>query len=41
MIIYVFAEPPAFQVLPSLRRLKQRVLAAGRGEYDAVFMSGR
>lgn len=33
-------EPPAFQVLPSLRRLKQRVLAAGRGEYDAVFMSG-
>ncbi|KAI4340486.1 hypothetical protein MLD38_025315 [Melastoma candidum] len=33
-------EPPAFEVLPSLRRLKQRVAAAGRGQYDAVFMSG-
>ncbi|XP_062017516.1 4-diphosphocytidyl-2-C-methyl-D-erythritol kinase, chloroplastic isoform X1 [Rosa rugosa] len=33
-------EPPAFQVLPSLKRLKQRVLAASRGQYDAVFMSG-
>ncbi|XP_071706925.1 4-diphosphocytidyl-2-C-methyl-D-erythritol kinase, chloroplastic/chromoplastic-like [Rutidosis leptorrhynchoides] len=33
-------EPPAFEVLPSLKRLKQRVLAAGRGKYDAVFMSG-
>lgn len=33
-------ETPSFQVLPSLKRLKQRVLAAGRGEYDAVFMSG-
>ncbi|KAL3530122.1 hypothetical protein ACH5RR_009444 [Cinchona calisaya] len=33
-------EPPAFEVLPSLKRLKQRVLAAGRGQYDAVFMSG-
>jgi hypothetical protein len=35
------AEPPAFEVLPSLKRLKQRITAAGRGEYDAVFMSGR
>ncbi|KAI3775980.1 hypothetical protein L1987_45740 [Smallanthus sonchifolius] len=33
-------EPPAFEVLPSLKRLKQRVVAAGRGKYDAVFMSG-
>lgn len=33
-------EPPAFEVLPSLKKLKQRVLAASRGEYDAVFMSG-
>ncbi|XVF47218.1 hypothetical protein PTKIN_Ptkin03bG0091800 [Pterospermum kingtungense] len=33
-------EPPAFEVLPSLKRLKQRVTAAGRGQYDAVFMSG-
>lgn len=33
-------EPPAFHVLPSLKKLKQRILAAGRGEYDAVFMSG-
>lgn len=33
-------EPPAFEVLPSLKRLKQRVVAAGRGQYDAVFMSG-
>lgn len=33
-------EPPAFQILPSLKRLKQRVLAASRGQYDAVFMSG-
>ncbi|KAE8711414.1 4-diphosphocytidyl-2-C-methyl-D-erythritol kinase [Hibiscus syriacus] len=30
----------AFEVLPSLKRLKQRVTAAGRGQYDAVFMSG-
>lgn len=36
-----FAEPLAFEVLPSLKRLKQRITAAGRGEYDAVFMSGR
>ncbi|KAK1382728.1 hypothetical protein POM88_020463 [Heracleum sosnowskyi] len=34
------AEIPAFEVLPSLKRLKQRVIAAGRGQYDAVFMSG-
>ncbi|KAL5994696.1 hypothetical protein ACLOJK_024749 [Asimina triloba] len=33
-------EPPAFEVLPSLKMLKKRVLAAGRGQYDAVFMSG-
>nr|ABB88838.3 4-diphosphocytidyl-2-C-methyl-D-erythritol kinase [Stevia rebaudiana] len=33
-------EPPAFEVLPSLKRLKQRVIAAGRGKYDSVFMSG-
>lgn len=33
-------EPPAFEVLPSLRRLKQRIVAASRGQYDAVFMSG-
>ncbi|XP_019418080.1 PREDICTED: 4-diphosphocytidyl-2-C-methyl-D-erythritol kinase, chloroplastic-like [Lupinus angustifolius] len=33
-------EPPAFEVLPSLKQLKQRITAAGRGEYDAVFMSG-
>ncbi|XP_028780798.1 4-diphosphocytidyl-2-C-methyl-D-erythritol kinase, chloroplastic-like [Neltuma alba] len=33
-------EPPAFEVLPSLKRLKQRIIAAGRGEYDAVLMSG-
>ncbi|XP_006853120.2 4-diphosphocytidyl-2-C-methyl-D-erythritol kinase, chloroplastic/chromoplastic isoform X2 [Amborella trichopoda] len=33
-------EPPAFQVLPSLKKLKQRVLAASRGRYEAVFMSG-
>jgi 4-diphosphocytidyl-2-C-methyl-D-erythritol kinase len=33
-------EPPAFEVLPSLKRLKQRVVAAGHGQYDAVFMSG-
>ncbi|KAJ6303274.1 hypothetical protein OIU77_017203 [Salix suchowensis] len=35
------AEPPAFEVLPSLKRLKQRIAAAGRGQYDAVFMSGK
>nr|ABM89225.1 4-diphosphocytidyl-2-C-methyl-D-erythritol kinase [Picrorhiza kurrooa] len=33
-------EIPAFEVLPSLKRLKQRIAAAGRGQYDAVFMSG-
>ena len=36
-----FVEPPAFEVLPALKRLKQRIAAAGRGQYDAVFMSGR
>ncbi|THG18147.1 hypothetical protein TEA_018752 [Camellia sinensis var. sinensis] len=35
-----YAEPPAFEVLPSLKRLKQRIIAAGRGQFDAVFMSG-
>ncbi|XWS52638.1 hypothetical protein CRYUN_Cryun11dG0088200 [Craigia yunnanensis] len=33
-------EPPAFEVLPSLKRLKHRVTVAGRGQYNAVFMSG-
>lgn len=33
-------EPPAFQVLPTLKALKERVLAASRGRYHAVFMSG-
>lgn len=33
-------ELPAFEVLPSLKRLKQRIIAASRGQYDAVFMSG-
>ncbi|KAG6588141.1 4-diphosphocytidyl-2-C-methyl-D-erythritol kinase, chloroplastic-like isoform X2 [Cucurbita moschata] len=33
-------EPPAFEVLPSLKRLKQRIVSASRGEFDAVFMSG-
>ncbi|CAN8247005.1 unnamed protein product [Cochlearia groenlandica] len=33
-------ELPAFTVLPSLKRLKKRIIASGRGEYDAVFMSG-
>eukprot|EP01018_Ginkgo_biloba_P034954 Gb_35831 [translate_table: standard] len=33
-------EPPAFEVLPSLKKLKQRVLGVNRGQYDAVFMSG-
>ncbi|KAJ0020261.1 hypothetical protein Pint_31578 [Pistacia integerrima] len=33
-------EAPAFEVLPSLKRLKQRIIAASRGQYDAVFMSG-
>lgn len=33
-------EAPAFEVLPSLKKLKQRIMAAGRGQYDAVFMSG-
>ena len=37
----LFAEPPAFEVLPSLKRLKHRATAAGRGQYNAVFMSGR
>ncbi|XWS28385.1 hypothetical protein CRYUN_Cryun25bG0064300 [Craigia yunnanensis] len=33
-------DPPAFKVLPSLKWLKQHVTAAGRGQYNAVFMSG-
>ena len=42
MNLYILnAEPPAFEVLPSLKRLKQRVTLAGCGQYDAVFMSGR
>ena len=35
------AEPPAFEVLPTLKALKDRVIAASRGRYKAVFMSGR
>lgn len=46
LLIYMFlfgfsTEAPAFEVLPSLKRLKQRIIAASRGQYDAVFMSGR
>ncbi|CAH9070659.1 unnamed protein product [Cuscuta europaea] len=33
-------EHPAFDVLPSLRRLKQRIVDAGQRKYDAIFMSG-
>uniref|UniRef100_A0A224X4D1 4-(cytidine 5'-diphospho)-2-C-methyl-D-erythritol kinase n=1 Tax=Hypericum tomentosum TaxID=1137039 RepID=A0A224X4D1_9ROSI len=33
-------ETPAFEFVPTLKRLKQRMIAAGRGQYDAVFMSG-
>ncbi|KAL5221720.1 hypothetical protein ABZP36_026433 [Zizania latifolia] len=33
-------EPSAFQVLPSLKKLKKRIIAANRGDYNAVFMSG-
>ncbi|XP_022988144.1 4-diphosphocytidyl-2-C-methyl-D-erythritol kinase, chloroplastic-like [Cucurbita maxima] len=33
-------EPPAFEVLPSLKRLKQRIIFSSREEFDAVFMSG-
>ncbi|KAK3162214.1 hypothetical protein QOZ80_1BG0086870 [Eleusine coracana subsp. coracana] len=33
-------EPPAFEVLPSLKRLKKRIIAASQGNYSAVFMSG-
>ncbi|GAV76850.1 GHMP_kinases_N domain-containing protein [Cephalotus follicularis] len=33
-------ETPAFEFLPTLKGLKQRVVSASRGEYDAVFMSG-
>ncbi|KAH9572699.1 hypothetical protein CY35_02G165600 [Sphagnum magellanicum] len=33
-------EPPAFEVLPALKALKERVAAAGWGHYQAVFMSG-
>ncbi|KAL5227112.1 hypothetical protein ABZP36_015377 [Zizania latifolia] len=33
-------EPPAFDVLPSLKKLKKRIIAANRGDYNAVFMSG-
>lgn len=42
MFVFAFStEAPAFEVLPSLKRLKQRIIAASRGQYDAVFMSGR
>ncbi|EFJ38167.1 hypothetical protein SELMODRAFT_74466, partial [Selaginella moellendorffii] len=33
-------EAPAFQVLPSLKALKQRIMAASRGKYKSLFMSG-
>ncbi|GJM92833.1 hypothetical protein PR202_ga09337 [Eleusine coracana subsp. coracana] len=33
-------EPPAFEVLPSLKRMKKRIIAASQGNYSAVFMSG-
>ncbi|GAB2257259.1 hypothetical protein Droror1_Dr00023318 [Drosera rotundifolia] len=33
-------ESPAFQVLPSLKQLKVRIIEANTGQYDAVFMSG-
>ncbi|KAH7330837.1 hypothetical protein KP509_20G004600 [Ceratopteris richardii] len=33
-------EPPAFEVLPSLKALKERIKLASRGRYQAVFMSG-
>ncbi|GAQ81020.1 4-diphosphocytidyl-2-C-methyl-D-erythritol kinase [Klebsormidium nitens] len=33
-------EEPAFEVLPSLKRLKERISSGGRGKYSAVFMSG-
>eukprot|EP00897_Mesotaenium_endlicherianum_P001933 jgi/Mesen1/1768/ME000014S01177 len=33
-------EDPAFEVLPALKKLKQKVQAAGRGRYKAVLMSG-
>eukprot|EP00270_Netrium_digitus_P012770 TRINITY_DN4184_c0_g1_i1.p1 TRINITY_DN4184_c0_g1~~TRINITY_DN4184_c0_g1_i1.p1 ORF type:complete len:429 (+),score=71.65 TRINITY_DN4184_c0_g1_i1:127-1413(+) len=33
-------EAPAFEVLPMLKKFKQRVTASGRGRYNAVFMSG-
>ncbi|KAF3330715.1 4-diphosphocytidyl-2-C-methyl-D-erythritol kinase [Carex littledalei] len=33
-------EPPAFEVLPYLKKLKKRIIAASRGDYQAVFMSG-
>jgi 4-diphosphocytidyl-2-C-methyl-D-erythritol kinase len=41
MTLLLLAEPPAFEVLPALKALKERVAAAGRGRYQAVFMSGR
>ncbi|KAL2652797.1 hypothetical protein R1flu_020925 [Riccia fluitans] len=33
-------ETPAFKVLPSLKQFKERIAAASRGRYQAVFMSG-
>ncbi|KAL3684640.1 hypothetical protein R1sor_002662 [Riccia sorocarpa] len=33
-------EKPAFNVLPSLKQFKERIAAASRGRYQAVFMSG-
>eukprot|EP00899_Mesostigma_viride_P008773 jgi/Mesvir1/17898/Mv12966-RA.2 len=33
-------EPPAFKVVPSLKLLKERLVATTKGRCDAVFMSG-
>ncbi|KAI4308245.1 hypothetical protein L6164_031340 [Bauhinia variegata] len=36
--VFSLQERPAFEVLPSLKRLKKQIIAANRGDYDAVFM---
>jgi 4-diphosphocytidyl-2-C-methyl-D-erythritol kinase len=40
-LLLFLPEPPAFEVLPALKALKERVAAAGRCHYQAVSMSGR
>ncbi len=40
-LLLFLPEPPAFEVLPALKALKERVAAAGWDHYQAVFMSGR